>query len=128
MTSIQSIIRTILQQDSAVAGISGGRIYDLVFPPGYSIPAATLQRISETIDALTLAGTTTLQIDAYARTHTDAANLAEAIRQSLTNYSQAGDQEDILSILPQNTVDFYTADNRLHRVSTDYAVTWRKKQ
>ena len=101
-------------------------MYDLVFPQGYTIPSVTLQRISETLDACNLSGTTLLQIDSYARSHEDAADLAEAVRQTLTNTTRDGDPV-ILGILPQNTVDFYTADNRLYRISTDYAVAWRKK-
>ena len=126
MNSIQSIIRTILQQDSRISEIAGGRVYDLVFPQGYTIPSVTLQRISETLDACNLSGTTLLQIDSYARSHGDAEDLAEAVRQTLTNTTRDGDPV-ILGILPQNTVDFYTADNRLYRISTEYAVAWRKK-
>lgn len=126
MTSIQSTIRNILVEDARVNALIEDRVYDLLFPPGYQIPACTIQRISETLDPLTMTGTTTLQIDAYARTHEQAAEVAEAVRQTLTNTTQAGEPA-ILALIPQNTVDFYTVYNRLFRVSTDYAVTWRKQ-
>lgn len=125
MTSIQATIRTILRHDSRVATLIADRVYDLVFPQGYTIPSITLQRISETLDTNTLSGTTVLQIDVYSRTHEQAEEIAEAVRQALTNTSKEGNPT-ILVIIPQNTVDFYTVDNRLYRISTDYAVTWRK--
>lgn len=125
MKSVQAIIRDILKEDSKVASHIAGRVYDLVFPQGYTVPSITLQRISETLDANTLCGTTVLQIDAYSKTHEQAESIAEAVRQTLTNTTKAGNPA-ILGITPQNTVDFYTVDNRLYRISTDYAVTWRK--
>lgn len=125
MKSIQAIVREILKDDSKVASHIAGKVYDLVFPQGYAIPSITLQRISETLDSNTLCGTTILQIDVYSKTHEQAENIAEAVRQTLTNTTKAGNPA-ILGITPQNTVDFYTVDNRLYRISTDYAVIWRK--
>lgn len=126
MTPIQPIIREILIENDRVKELIAERVYDLILPSGHTIPAITIQRISETLNASTIAGNTLLQIDAYSHTHAQAETVAEAVRQALTNTTKAGDP-DILGIVPQNTIDTYTPDNRLFRVTTDYLVSWRKK-
>lgn len=124
---IQPLVRSILVNDPTISAMVDTRVYDIVFPSVRTpTPAIILQRISETYDSVTMSRATTLQVDSYALSHETAQTLDTLVSQLLTNLSGvvASDVE-ILNIIPVNSLDFYTPDNKLYRVATDYSVFWR---
>lgn len=123
---IQPVIRTMLLDNPEVYAATQGRIFD-ISPPGTrpQLPAITLQRISETLNPLTMARSTRIQVDCYAYSHAGANDLAEAVQRALTNRSLTQEDLAVFSIRPGTIIDYFTVDTRTYRTMADYTVAWR---
>lgn len=124
--TIQAAIRDILTRPDAVSVTLVSDVYDTVIPENASMPCITLQRISETIDPVTMLRKTMMQVDCYSRDHIQADILAEKILNVLMNHSES-EKVTIFSIVPTNTTDLSVPETRLYRVTCDYAIIWRFK-
>ena len=117
----QALVRELLTSETSYS------VYDMVLPKNIQVPCITLQRISETIDAVTMLRRTTIQIDCYSESHPDADTIAEEVLAVLVNRRMETTQMTILSITPESTRDLSVPETRLFRVTGEYAVVWRKK-
>lgn len=124
--TIQAAIRDILTRPAAVSVTNVPDVYDTVIPENVSMPCVTFQRISETIDPVTMLRKTMMQVDCYSRDHIQADILAEKILNVLMNHSES-EKVTIFSIVPTNTTDLSVPETRLYRVTCDYAIIWRFK-
>lgn len=125
MMSIQAVIRSILINNQNITDYINDRIYDLILPRDITIPCLQLQRVSETIDQHTHARRTRMQIDCYGYNHTQTDALAEAVNSALIDASQSIDDINIQTIQHTNTLDIMDVDDRVYRVTQEYAVIWR---
>jgi hypothetical protein len=122
---IESAVRAVLLADPAVTALVGAgaeaRIYPLILPQGAAFPALTYQRVSSVTqyaqDGPGLARQR-IQIDAWAMTYRAAKDLARAVRSALEGH-RAGNIQGVF-VDPER--DFYEADTRLYRASTDFYV------
>lgn len=125
--------RAILTGASAVAGLTGSRIYPLVCPQGTDLPAAVIQGVSGRRD-YHMAGETDLrerrvQVDAYGRTYAASNALADAIASALSGFSGTQGGTEFQGIFLEQERDFFDPakeeTSRVHRRSMDFMVKYR---
>ena len=126
---IQPAIRSMLVNDPGVAAMVSGRVYDIIIPEtSPAAPFLVLQKVSETLAPVIMEKTTSITVDAYALTHTQADELADRVCRALNNRAAETNDEIIHRITQISQRDMFTSDTRLFRVTADYRVVWRTKQ
>lgn len=124
----QAIIRETLYNNEYLKRVVRGRIYDMQIPKDITMPCITLQRISETLDRITLVRKTVYQVDCYSESHVEAGFIAETVLSVLTNSTYDRPDLDIYIVSPETLTDLSAPETRLYRVTGDYAVIWRSKK
>jgi len=129
---IAEAIRTLLVDDAEVAEIVAARVYPLVLPQSPTLPAITLQRVSnQTVISQDGPGMERprIQVDCWASTYLAARELAAAVKACLCpsrhetpNYVRTVDDVRIEAVMPESDRDLYEDDTQIYRVSMDFFV------
>lgn len=122
---IQSLLRQILISDVGVSELVDTRVYDMVLPRDISFPCIQLHRVSETIDRWTNARRTRFQIDCYGETHPSSIILSELVNKALIDIKDKSGNMIVYTMSQQNTYDNSDIENRVYRITLDYAIIWR---
>lgn len=112
-----------------VAALIGVRVYPRQLPQAVTVPALSYFQV-DAIRVRELDGPAgkvrrRIQIDSWARTHTEAWNLADAVRLALDGFSGMMGSTDVGSVNMQNEIEFFEPDAGtvgLYRVMQDYII------
>lgn len=136
MSDIGSGIRTLLVAQPSITALISDRVWPDVLPQDAVFPAATYQIIAiEHLGKLTGPTglvTTTLQIDAWAKTRLAANEVANEIRSELNRFRGIAGAETVRDIFADTGRTDYEppedgSDNGLYRLSRDYRI-WHCEQ
>lgn len=88
--NISGAIRGLIVANSAANAVLSGRVYPVIFPDQYTLPAVAINLIS-TQPSNTKSGPSdldiiTMQVDTYGSTYTSAANTAQLVRSAIDYY------------------------------------------
>ena len=109
---IESGLRQYLGADAAVAALvqgTGGapRIYDVMLPKSYKLPAIVLTRVSkhpiESLRGPNLLETDRFQFDCYATDAMSSKILARAVHRALCPFDANGDPSSLKAVLPDGS-------------------------
>ena len=126
---IEAAIRSILINDATVKAITT-RCYPVALPQSPTYPLILYTKITGMRDHH-LQGPSghahpRFQIEAWAKTYTEAKTLADAIREALDGYSGTAAGTKIGSCLIESERDDYQNEIDVHRVIQDY-FTWHEE-
>lgn len=125
--SIETEIRTELQNSTGVTGKVSTRCYHLRLPEGATLPAVTYQRISGRPMNVTYQGAIALvnhriQVDSWAQTGEDVESLAAEVRKTLNGYSGTPSSLEVHGSFLVNEFTDYEIETQIYRVSQDYSI------
>ena len=121
---IESILRSILVADPAVAALVSGRIYQMALPREPTFPAITYQMVSRVQDSLTGIVQARMQYTCLATTWKGAADLADAVRCCLHGYRGVRDGARIEEIQYAGQHDDHDETTGIHWIPVDILVTY----
>ncbi len=116
--SVETDFRGYLINDAMVSGLIGTRVYPLMMPQGFTLPAVTYQRVSSDREYDLTDGPVgwcwaRFQLDCYADSFSGVRELAEAVRQAL-------DWNNGITI--EGERDLFEENTEVYRVTQDYLV------
>ena len=132
LSDIRPALRAFLLTDADVsAAVGGSRIYPVVLQQGQREPSLVFNRISGQGDHH-MQGPSGLtrprfQIDAYAPSHDDAAELADLVKLALDGYSGLMGSVNVQGVFFETEREDYQSDVGLHRVSRDYLIWYEER-
>jgi len=119
-----------LSNNAGVAAIVSNRIYPLVMAQKTTLPAITYQttalRPDRGLDGNSGRMTATIQINAWAETHVEAKNLAEALRAALNDYSGAMGSDTIQRSRVENETDGFDEETNFYRVGMQITIIYNE--
>lgn len=121
---IESILRSILVADPAVAALVSGRIYQMALPREPTFPAIVYQMISRPQDSLTGIVQARMQYTCMAESWRGAADLADAVRCAMHGYRGVQDGARIEYIQYAGQHDDYDETTGIHWIPVDVIVTY----
>ena len=126
---IETAIRSILINDATVKAITT-RVYPVALPQSPTYPLILYTKITGMRDHH-LQGPSghahpRFQIEAWAKTYTEAKTLADAIREALDGYSGTAAGTKIGSCLIESEQDIYESEIEVYRVIQDYFI-WHEE-
>ena len=121
---IESILRSILVADPAVAEIIGTRAYQMHLPREPTFPAVVYQMISRPQDSLTGIVQARVQYTCLAESWKAAADLADAVRCALHGYRGVQNGARIEYIQYAGQHDDYDETTGIHWIPVDVIVTY----
>ena len=121
---IESILRSVLVADPAVAALVGTRAYQTALPREPTFPAITYQMVSRVQDSLTGIVQARMQYTCMATTWKGAADLADAVRCGLHGYRGVRDGARIEEIQYAGQHDDYDETTGIHWIPVDVIVTY----
>ncbi len=121
---IESILRSVLVADPAVAALVGTRAYQTALPREPTFPAITYQMVSRVQDSLTGIVQARMQYTCLATTWKGAADLADAVRCGLHGYRGVRDGARIEEIQYAGQHDDYDETTGIHWIPVDVIVTY----
>ena len=121
---IESILRSVLVADPAVAGQIGTRAYQARLPREPTFPAVTYQMVSRVQDSLTGIVQARMQYTCLATTWKGAADLADAVRCALHGYRGVRDGARIEEIQYAGQHDDYDETTGIYWIPVDMIVTY----
>lgn len=130
--TLDKALFTLLTEDPSVAGIVGAAVYPPPAAQNPTYPLVTYQQISGprsyTHDGPDGMARARYQIDAWAKTSTEARELAEAVRVALSGYrgTVPGTDVKIDSAFLENEESLFEPDTALHRKTQDYQITFQE--
>lgn len=138
MADVLGAIRARLISDDAITDVVGDdpddRIFPAILPQAVTLPAITLQIISEDRPHSSPQGPLKLckariQVDVWAARdkYTDAVNLAESVRKRLDGFRGQSAGVTIQGIFLESTRTLFESDPEQHRVSRDYMVSFTEE-
>lgn len=128
--TMQVDLRALLLSDAGLSAACGGRVHWQTAPQGGALPVLVLNRVS-VVPAYTFGGedalrSTRVQIDVWARTYAEAADIAATLRGLLSgfsgNFGETRFQGIFLGALRDFRDDGAADDDGLARVSADYII------
>jgi hypothetical protein len=133
--SPESVARSALVADAAVAAVIGTRVFPVLAPATAPLPFATYRR-SGVIRAHTLSGpmgspTVNMALDIYAETYEAVRDLADKCRKVLDGYGGTMNNVEVKNVSLQNEADGFVqlAGGDLppvYSVSQTYAILWQE--
>ena len=121
---IESILRSVLVADPAVAALVGTRAYQTALPREPTFPAITYQMVSRVQDSLTGIVQARMQYTCLATTWKGAADLADAVRCCLHGYRGVRDGARIEEIQYAGQHDDYDETTGIYWIPVDMIVTY----
>ena len=126
---IETAIRYILINDATVKAITT-RVYPVTIPQSPQYPLILYTKITGMRDHH-LRGPSghahpRFQIEAWAKTYTEAKTLADAIREALDGYSGTAAGTKIGSCLIESEQDIYESEIEVYRVTSDWFI-WHEE-
>ena len=121
---IESILRSILVADPAVAEIIGARAYQMHLPREPTFPAITYQMVSRVQDAKTGIVQARMQYTCMAESWREAADLADVVRCCLHGYRGVRDGARIEDVRYAGQHDDYDETTGIHWIPVDVIVTY----
>ena len=121
---IESILRSVLVADPAVAALVGTRAYQTALPREPTFPAITYQMVSRVQDSLTGLVQARVQYTCLATTWKGAADLADAVRCGLHGYRGVRGGARIEYIQYAGQHDDYDETTGIHWIPVDVIVTY----
>jgi hypothetical protein len=117
---------TLLQSCTPLTNIVGTRIYPLVLPKNYTVPAVTFGQVSSTTEVhldRTYVETTSVDINSWALTYSDAAKAQDAINTLLSMYQGTlSDGTVVLYTQSSTHPDEFEHDSLLYRCTTTFTI------
>lgn len=133
--SPESVARSALVADAAVAAVIGTRVFPVLAPATAALPFATYRR-SGVIRSHTLSGpmgvpTVNMTLDIYAETYEAVRDLADKCRKVLDGYGGTVNNVEVKNVSLQNEADGFVqlAGGDLppvYSVSQTYAILWQE--
>jgi Protein of unknown function (DUF3168) len=140
LKDIRSALRRFLLADPAIAAIVGtnNRIYPVRLPQGQRLPSIVYSRVSGMGDhhmqGASGLSSPRFQIDAWAPTIDEAANLADLVQERIDGYrgpmpntGSPADDVEVQGVFLDNERDDYQSDIDMNRVSRDYIVWYEER-
>jgi len=121
---IESILRSVLVADPAVAALVGTRAYQTALPREPTFPAITYQMVSRVQDSLTGLVQARVQYTCLATTWKGAADLADAVRCGLHGYRGVRDGARIEEIQYAGQHDDHDETTGIYWIPVDMLVTY----
>lgn len=121
---IESILRSILVADPAVAEIIGARAYQMHLPREPTFPAITYQMVSRVQDSLTGLVQARIQYTCMAGSWREAADLADAVRCALHGYRAVRDGARIEQVRYLGQHDDHDETTGIYWIPVDLSVTY----
>ena len=121
---IESILRSVLVADPAVAALVGTRAYQTALPREPTFPAITYQMVSRVQDSLTGIVQARMQYTCLATTWKGAADLADAVRCGLHGYRGVRDGARIEEIQYAGQHDDHDETTGIYWIPVDMIVTF----
>jgi len=126
---IEAAIRSILIADDTVKALTT-RVYPVALPQSPQYPLILYTKITGMRDHH-LQGPSghahpRFQIEAWAKTYTEAKTLADAIREALDGYSGTAAGTKIGSCLIESEQDIYESEIEVYRVTSDWFI-WHEE-
>ena len=126
---IEAAIRSILIADDTVKALTT-RVYPVALPQSPTYPLILYTKITGMRDHH-LQGPSghahpRFQIEAWAKTYTEAKTLADAIREALDGYSGTAAGTKIGSCLIESEQDIYESEIEVYRVTSDWFI-WHEE-
>ena len=125
---IESILRSILVADPAVAALVGTRAYQTALPREPTFPAITYQMVSRVQDSLTGIVQARMQYTCMATTWKGAADLADAVRCCLHGYRGVRDGARIEEIQYAGQHDDHDETTGIYWIPVDMLVTYLEER
>jgi len=125
---IESILRSVLVADPAVAALVGTRAYQTALPREPTFPAITYQMVSRVQDSLTGIVQARMQYTCMATTWKGAADLADAVRCGLHGYRAVRDGARIEEIQYAGQHDDYDETTGIYWIPVDMIVTYLEER
>ena len=124
MSLIDEAIRSILLNNSTVAGFVGTRIFPLSLPLDCTFPAITYAFPSDVYNRI--ARPARLQVDCWAQDFTECKNLKNAVEGALDGYSGIVSGINIEIIVPISPYDLPPDETGLYHIPYDFKVIYRQ--
>ncbi len=121
---IESILRSVLVADPAVAALAGTRAYQTALPREPTFPAVTYQMVSRVQDSLTGIVQARVQYTCMAESWREAADLADAVRCGLHGYRGVRDGARIEEIQYAGQHDDHDETTGIYWIPVDMIVTF----
>ena len=121
---IESILRSVLVTDPAVAALVGTRAYQTALPREPTFPAITYQMVSRVQDSLTGIVQARVQYTCMAESWRGAADLADAVRCALHGYRGVRDGARIERIQYAGQHDDHDETTGIYWIPVDMLVTY----
>ena len=121
---IESILRSLLVADPAVAEIIGARAYQMHLPREPTFPAITYQMVSRVQDSLTGLVQARIQYTCMAGSWREAADLADAVRCALHGYRAVRDGARIEQVRYLGQHDDHDETTGIYWIPVDLSVTY----
>ncbi len=122
----KGLVSFILDQSDITAHISN-RIYPVMLPQGYNLPALSYQRISgDRLQGLTgpvNKGHPRIRIYCFAHTYSKVKQLAEDVRQSLDGYSGTMGSVQVGNVTIEGERDDFEETTEIYRVIQEYLIS-----
>jgi len=125
---IESILRSVLVADPAVAALVGTRAYQTALPREPTFPAITYQMVSRVQDSLTGIVQARMQYTCMATTWKGAADLADAVRCCLHGYRGVRDGARIEEIQYAGQHDDHDETTGIYWIPVDMLVTYLEER
>lgn len=125
---IESILRSVLVADPAVAALVGTRAYQTALPREPTFPAITYQMVSRVQDSLTGIVQARMQYTCMATTWKGAADLADAVRCCLHGYRGVRDGARIEEIQYAGQHDDHDETTWIYWIPVDMLVTYLEER
>ena len=125
---IESILRSVLVADPAVAALVGTRAYQTALPREPTFPAVTYQMVSRVQDSLTGIVQARMQYTCMATTWKGAADLADAVRCCLHGYRGVRDGARIEEIQYAGQHDDHDETTGIYWIPVDMLVTYLEER
>ena len=125
---IESILRSILVADPAVAALVGTRAYQTTLPREPTFPAITYQMVSRVQDSLTGLVQARMQYTCLATTWKGAADIADAVRCGLHGYRGVRDGARIEYIQYAGQHDDHDETTGIYWIPVDMLVTYLEER
>ena len=91
MSNVQEAVQKIMVDHAGIGAIAANRIYPQILPPTVTLPALTWQRISgvhlEDLNGADSLAHPRIQINCWGASYSDAADLRDAVRAALVDYT-----------------------------------------
>jgi len=123
---ISAVIFNLLSTTTAVTDLVDTRIYPISAPLNAAYPLVNITTVSttptNTKDGGSVVDTSRVQIDVYAKEHSESGAIAKLIRQALDGYHGNFDGHRINRIYFERESESFDSEQRLYRISTDYFI------